>query len=258
LDCIKRQGLDRSEYEVIIVNDGSTDNGPELVAEYIKGLSNFRLVNKENGGVSSARNEGLKYANGHYIHFCDADDEIIDNGYSNLLHQCGFDADIIKFSSFTIKSPDTIHNHNNMSDSKILFDGSAHDYVMNYGFNVAIITSLYSNDFLRRNSITFENFALSEDFLFNVRSYTLPDVKVKFTSMIVYGYFVRPNSASRTNSEKQVLRAIDDFSGITTIVNQLKPTYPDFVNRFDERIGSFPAIVFSKITNCENVISGGG
>ena len=61
-----------SDFELIVVNDGSTDNGPELLKEIND--SRFILINKENGGVSSARNTGISKASGEWITFMDADD----------------------------------------------------------------------------------------------------------------------------------------------------------------------------------------
>lgn len=67
----------KGSVEIIIVNDGSTDNGKELIKDYkIKNEHiNIILINKKNGGVSSARNEGMKVASGDFIAFLDSDDE---------------------------------------------------------------------------------------------------------------------------------------------------------------------------------------
>lgn len=65
-----------TNWECIIVNDGSTDNTEEIVKEWTHRDFRFKYVYKKNGGVSSARNEGLKVAQGEYIHFLDSDDLI--------------------------------------------------------------------------------------------------------------------------------------------------------------------------------------
>ncbi len=74
LDSIKAQSV--TDYEVILVNDGSTDDSEQIIADYISenNLSEFHLINKENGGISSARNVGLSKAKGKWILFFDSDD----------------------------------------------------------------------------------------------------------------------------------------------------------------------------------------
>lgn len=63
-----------AHWECIIVNDGSPDNTREVVEEWLKRDSRFIYIEKENGGLSSARNRGLEIAKGNYIQFLDADD----------------------------------------------------------------------------------------------------------------------------------------------------------------------------------------
>lgn len=69
---------DLSDTEIIIVDDGSTDECGRLASEHLalSGLCNYKLIRQDNGGVSSARNTGLKNARGEYIIFCDSDDEM--------------------------------------------------------------------------------------------------------------------------------------------------------------------------------------
>lgn len=74
LDSIEVQSF--SGYEVIIVNDGSTDNSPMIALEYADRHENWQLIHKENGGLSSARNAGIAMAKGEYICFVDSDDYI--------------------------------------------------------------------------------------------------------------------------------------------------------------------------------------
>ena len=72
LDSVLAQTV--SDYEVIVVDDGSRDNGSEIVKDYSTKDSRVRYIYKENGGVSSARNRGIKEAKGEWILFLDADD----------------------------------------------------------------------------------------------------------------------------------------------------------------------------------------
>lgn len=80
LDSVKNQKFDYS-IEIIAVNDGSFDNSEKLVRDYItqNPLLNIKLFNQQNGGVSKARNTGIKNSNGDYIAFLDADDIWLEN-----------------------------------------------------------------------------------------------------------------------------------------------------------------------------------
>lgn len=62
--------------EIILVNDGSTDNSPEIIEEYKRKDPRIRVINKENGGLSSARNAGLDIMSGDYVIFVDSDDTL--------------------------------------------------------------------------------------------------------------------------------------------------------------------------------------
>jgi len=70
------QNLDDSKYEIIIVNDGTPDNSMSIVKKYFDIIDNIFIINKLNGGVSSARNRGIMAAKGKYLLFVDPDDEI--------------------------------------------------------------------------------------------------------------------------------------------------------------------------------------
>ncbi|ONI42805.1 hypothetical protein AN639_02285 [Candidatus Epulonipiscium fishelsonii] len=71
--------------EIILINDGSTDNSLDICKKYAKYDDRIRLIDKPNGGVSSARNIGLKIATGNYIGFVDGDDWIDKNMYKDLM-----------------------------------------------------------------------------------------------------------------------------------------------------------------------------
>ena len=90
--------IDYQDCEILVVNDGSKDNGAEIVEQFAANHHNVRLINKRNGGVSSARNLGIENARGKYIVFVDADDYLSKDGLKRMIdlaekHQ----ADIVKY-----------------------------------------------------------------------------------------------------------------------------------------------------------------
>jgi glycosyltransferase involved in cell wall biosynthesis len=68
-----------TDYECILVDDGSPDNCPQICDEYAKKYEQIKIIHKENGGLSDARNVGILQASGEYIVFLDSDDYLADN-----------------------------------------------------------------------------------------------------------------------------------------------------------------------------------
>lgn len=112
LDSVLNQTYKDSSYEVIIVNDGSTDDSKEIVENYINRceVTNYKifLINQINGGVSKARNTGLRKSEGEYIAFLDADDAWYEE---KLLTQMGiFNSNVLvdflgtSFEGFAVKN----------------------------------------------------------------------------------------------------------------------------------------------------------
>ena len=85
LESIFRQGLDETDFEVIIVNDGTKDHSMEVITDIIEAHQNIRVINQENLSLSVARNNGIAAAQGEYILMPDSDDLLIDNSLKPLL-----------------------------------------------------------------------------------------------------------------------------------------------------------------------------
>ena len=85
LESILRQGLDKSRYEIIIVNDGSTDHSMEAIADLIEEHPHISVINQENLSLSVARNNGIARAKGEYILMPDSDDLLIEGSLPILL-----------------------------------------------------------------------------------------------------------------------------------------------------------------------------
>ena len=85
LDTIFRQEMNESEFEVIVIDDGSKDSGYSLASEYAKRHQNILVIKQENQGVACARNNALEKATGDYITFVDADDMLVSGSLSTLI-----------------------------------------------------------------------------------------------------------------------------------------------------------------------------
>ncbi len=95
LRSILDQGM--TDYEVILVDDGSRDDTPCLCDAFAEKYDSIRVIHKENGGLSSARNAGLAQAKGKYVWFIDSDDWIEPDALQTLREACETGADMVKF-----------------------------------------------------------------------------------------------------------------------------------------------------------------
>ena len=77
-------GIEEDLYEVILVNDGSTDDSEKICKDIVKKKRNFKLINQDNAGLSAARNTGMEIANGEYILFLDSDDFLNKNALVSI------------------------------------------------------------------------------------------------------------------------------------------------------------------------------
>ena len=96
LESLAKQEM--QDFEVIVVNDGSTDNSKKVIKNYMQNSKlNVKYLEKENGGLASARNYGVERASGKYISFLDSDDYLDKNLFSELEKYIDKDIDLIKF-----------------------------------------------------------------------------------------------------------------------------------------------------------------
>lgn len=85
MESIFRQGLEDSDFELILINDGTRDNSFGVISDIIESHHNIRILEQENLGPSIARNNGIKSAKGQYLMFVDSDDLLIDKTVAKLL-----------------------------------------------------------------------------------------------------------------------------------------------------------------------------
>ena len=106
MDSIFLQTMNNSEYEVIVINDGSSDSTLSILNSYKKNYPNLIIIDKENGGPSSARNAGLDIAQGEYVFFFDADDLLEPEALSTM-----YDTISEKHSDLLIGKYDIFNRH---------------------------------------------------------------------------------------------------------------------------------------------------
>lgn len=211
LDSILEQTY--KNLEIIIINDGSTDNSGQICQEYEKQDDRIVYIEKENSGVSDTRNAGMNRMTGPYVTFVDSDDWLEPN-YVKFLYEklIEHQADIVvgNYTSF------------NESNSVFYFHTSA-DYYEKVYDNKSVIPCLYDAKELLKSALIvpwgkiykkeiIANFRfpidrIGEDALFNLKA-LLDSKKVVYVNKSAYIYRVREGSLSNTWSDKWIRDAI--------------------------------------------------
>ncbi len=164
---------DYENIEIILVDDGSTDGSGQICDEYGRLYGNIRVYHKENGGLSDARNYGMKNAQGEYILFVDSDDYIVQNACSCLLKDAVLhNADLVIGHARPLKYSYQLDLRENCIRENFechkVYTGS--EYLLKClrcaDFPVEVWRSLYSAEFLKRNLLSFEFGVAHEDELF--------------------------------------------------------------------------------------------
>lgn len=156
--------------EIILVDDGSTDNSGEICDSFANRYPCIKVIHKENGGLSSARNTGINYATGDYVSFVDSDDwwnpEIsVANILKRVIAQP--DVEMFQYSSLDYYEGQGIFKrkeHDNLKNVRT--DSVEHyyqDLLQNGNLEVSAATKIIKRSFLVDNNITFKEGLLSED-----------------------------------------------------------------------------------------------
>lgn len=223
LDSIINQTY--SDYEVIVVNDGSPDNSGVIIEEYKEKYPNkIKAYNKENGGLSDARNFGMQYTTGDYVIFVDSDDYIKENMLEVLNNNIKDNEDVIGYNLITVDS-----NYNNINIAKRpsfdIVSGEEAIIKLIEGrecFEPACVYA-YNLKYWKSNKFQFEVGRYHEDFGL------IPEViaKAKKVKQLDYHcYYYLQNSNSITKNKSIALKKANDvlyyYNRLINVSNNMK------------------------------------
>lgn len=222
LDSIIKQ--EYQNLEIVLVNDGSTDQSGLICDQYAEKDERFIVFHKENGGVSSARNVGLNKANGNYIGFVDPDDWIEPNMINKLyeliiqhnadIAMCGYVKEDI--NGLPISRPVEL-------STKILNKEETLNSILNPNdFRGFLCNKLFSVDLFREKSLYLdEDVHFCEDLLFCCQA-ILESKQIVYDSTPYYHYIIHNNNASKSNFSLKKLTALDSLDNIINLLNDQK------------------------------------
>lgn len=199
--------IDYQDCEIIVVNDGSKDNGAEIVEKYAATHPNVRLINKSNGGVSSARNVGIQEAVGKYISFIDADDYIVSGGLERIVTLAEeHNADVVKFKNKNVIDTSE-QDKSSVSETPISIEITTGDGVLKrHDISDYIVwDGIYRRTIIVENNVLFKtDLCLREDDTFMGMLYCHANIVIA-TDLPLYRYVSASNYSSTHNQpiEKQ-------------------------------------------------------
>lgn len=175
-----------SDFELILVNDGSIDNSGKICEEYAQKDSRISVIHTENGGTSSARNIGIEKSRGEYITFVDSDDTI----YPNYLCTFSYNAD------FEVAGLETIGSNNdkNLPQASMLLSNNidiANWFIDDYNalYLTTICSKMFRREIIKSNLLQFDLFLKrGEDTIF-VYNYISCCKNIKLNPIVIYKYY---------------------------------------------------------------------
>ena len=214
------------DIEVLMIDDGSTDESRYIIEKFAFDYDNFHAVHKENEGQGIARNYGLLLAKGEYVHFMDSDDFIVPNAYEklyNLAISGDYDfvvGNVMKFSNYNCWDDILFrHSFEGLNQNQAFTSVNDHPSLL---WDSSAANKLYKKEFLIENNINFINKKIFfEDILFAFESYIKAD---SFCFIDYYFYFwrVRKNLSSVTQQNK----SFRNFSDRLEIIQLMKDLIP--------------------------------
>ena len=222
LNSVYKQKLGNDLFEVIVINDGSTDDTKNKVLTYSEGIDNLKLIDKENGGVSYARNIGIESADGLFVLFLDADDELVEGSlirvYEYLSKHKDIDMLVTRQSRFNGYTERIVNNVQNLEEN-VEYTG-AETYKRGYVRGNAG-GAICRTKFLRENEFSFPiGIKNGEDTIFFGLVHVFAK-KIVYLNELLYQINEIPDSATRTDYEKKGRNIAETLNRAIEIRNKL-------------------------------------
>lgn len=253
LSSIYNQHTDETMFEVIVVNDGTPDNSMAIVDKFKHSHTNLTVISQSNQGLSVARNEGLRVAQGKYIWFVDSDDKIEDNILNKLLVIVkNENSDILGFGLTRINEAGSfICTESPFLKKKYysLYGKMCSGKYLYHKINIGLVQRyVYCHSFLEKNSLSFYPGIWYEDEQFSVRAFFFAK-NVKIINLNIYRYLVRSNgnimssvSMKSVYDSETIIKSWHDFSKENALNYKDKAIFYDAISEYCFYIYSFRKI----------------
>lgn len=227
LDSILNQTF--TEFEVILVDDGSQDASPSICDEYAIKDSRIKVIHQDNKGVSHARNRGLNLATGDYIGFVDPDDYIDERMYEFLVHKIEEVGADLAICSFSVVKKDDVIPHNNGTEYQLFNQEQAIEYYFNerLPFDYSFLCNKLFHKKLFKEIRLNPKLSVQEDSEVLIRILDLCS-SIVYIPHSLYFYYVRIDSATQSKLNLKQLTVADSLYEVYKYTKHNLPKYSNY------------------------------
>lgn len=222
------------DYEVVLVNDGSTDGSGKICDFYAEKDCRIYVIHQKNAGVSAARNKALEKVSGEYIFFLDSDDVLPEDAFEKLIHA---DADLVIGSVLEVDECGQLNGISQYLPNQVLSRERALEALFDesqWGYQGYLWNKLYRRSIIVDQNICFDpTIQYNEDRLF-LLEYLLSCSKIMLISDVVYYYRQQEKSALaqiKQGFKPAVLTELDAFEAMKILVKEEYPRLYQDISR---------------------------
>jgi glycosyltransferase involved in cell wall biosynthesis len=221
---LRDQDMGAQEYEIIVIDDGSTDDTLRIAREHAADDARVRVHSQSNGGLSAARNAGLDRATGTYVYFVDGDDEVEGHSLHPVVAAMREHSLDVAYVGWRRVEPDEEvrdppHRNEAPNVTRVV---NGMEYVATYlDYPTSAWSAIIDRSLLARTGARFEVGRLFEDQLFSVQVLAFA-ARAATVQQQVYRYTVRPGSLTRDPDPEHVKRLCSDMEHVVLGLEELR------------------------------------
>lgn len=212
------QDLPKADYEIILIDDGSTDNSGRLCDLFASSYSNINVIHQPNKGLSAARNAGISSAKGRYIQFVDSDDYLNPNVLGGIVRQLeALNLDVLRINYQNVNEAGDVFEPNNYSKPFDDYTTEVCDGLTflneRMGYACYAVQLVIKRSILQQNGSGFKEGVYYEDTEWAPRILVKTE-RVASCQTMAYNYLYRQGSISRSTDLKRKHKAVEDKLGL--------------------------------------------
>ncbi|MBO6057408.1 MAG: glycosyltransferase [Bacteroidales bacterium] len=228
--CVNQE-VEKADYEIVVVDDGTKDNAMAIALRYQENYPNIKIFSQENAGLSAARNMGLSHCSGDYVWFVDSDDYIEEGSLSLIFNKIEENPDVICIQA---KRSDEKIPRNRFSDNvKNGFDVLLHSFD---DWDRCVPYFIFNRQFIDNHQLRFYVGIFHEDDEFTPRALVYAE-KVSVIDRPLYYYWVKTeNTITKTVNPKKsydniiVAESLSDFKEKNAMPDNVKQVFENHIS----------------------------